>query len=185
MKNLALDMKKHFNFLLLFFLVSCLGFTCRSPRTCPLNAHAYNLHHLTERGFYHIFEVEVNGANKCSGCHHISAERCGLVKIEKIKTGKYGVFRGRVQKKPYPICSKTSTFFPETWSVQTTLDKIEEAYQNAYVDTYRSDRTTKVGRTQEGVKIRIIMDKHNPDKIYNAYPIMERVENNSYNDEEE
>lgn len=148
--------------------VILLGSTCR-PNTCPPTSYNYNLYHLTERGFNHIFSIEED----CSGCHHVSAEKCGLVKIQKIKQGNHGIFTGKVEKIKGNSCKKEeSTFFPQEWSIQSTLNKIEEAYNNII----RTDEKGKIGKTSEGILIRIIPDKKKPDKIFNAFPILEQQE---------
>lgn len=187
-------MKKRVSSILLilsFYLISG-GARC-GVKICPPQAHNYTLHHITEKGFKHIFTIEEN----CSGCHHIVAQKCGLIKIEKIKVGKNGVFIAKIEKIKGISCKKeSSTFFPEHWSVQTTLNKIEEAYQNSYViskntkpkydnddnddnehqnsDGRRTyDNEVRMGKTSEGITIKIIMDNENSDKIFNAYPVLE------------
>jgi len=188
------------------------GSTCRKKQdACPLNPENYELHHVSEKGFRHIFQIDITDG-ECSGCHHVVAEKCGLVSIKKKNTGEYGVFKATIETKDktLPSCKKESTFFPKKWTVQTTLDKIEEAYQDvlknrnkAYLfeDTVEQDeedsyydnnddeeednyiynhnlykkkkRKTLIGKTSEGVRIKIILDKYNSDSIYNAYPVIE------------
>lgn len=156
-------------FLILFIYLITSGTKCE-VKTCPPSPYSYNLHHLTEKGFAHIFTVEED----CSGCHHIVAEKCGLVKIKKIKQAKNGVFTAQVEKIKGVSCSKySSTFFPEHWSVQITLDKIEEAYNN--IITKETDSREMIGKTSENISIKIIMDKYNQNKIFNAYPILENT----------
>lgn len=194
------------------FLWSCKS---KSVELCPVDPENYNTYHLNRKGFHHIFEVDVGRKyRKCTGCHHIAAERCELVKIERDKSGRFGVFTAQVtvtNSKGELYCVKKSTFFPEHWSVQTTLNKIEEAYQDAlknrnkaylFEDTVEQDeedsyydnnddeeeednyiynhnlykkkkRKTLIGKTSEGVRIKIILDKYNSDSIYNAYPVIE------------
>lgn len=156
------------------FLFMIMGGGNCAVKTCPPQYHNYNLHNLTERGFAHIFTIETD----CTGCHHISAERCGLVKIEKEKTDKNGVFIGKIRKIKGSPCKKDrSTFFPERWSIQTTLDKIEEARNNIIDKTYNTDTNERevTGKTSENITIKIIFDKQNPKKIFNAYPIFEQT----------
>lgn len=184
-------MKKHiWTVLLILFVYAVTGGSTCQVKTCPPEFYNYKLYHLSERGFSHIFKIEQD----CSGCHHVVAERCGLVKLRKIKEGKNHVFTAKVEKIKGNSCTKAeSTFFPENWSVQTTLDKIEEAYKNSHIepqdtqyeyDDEDSETEKKVsknkhtneirlGKTSEGVKIKIVMDNKNPKKIFNAYPILE------------
>jgi hypothetical protein len=147
------------------------GSTCRKKQdACPLNPENYELHHVSEKGFRHIFQIDITDG-ECSGCHHVVAEKCGLVSIKKKNTGKYGVFKATIETKDktLPSCKKESTFFPKKWTVQTTLDKIEDAYQKSTV----VDGNEREGKTSEGVIIKIIMDKNDKGKIFNAYPIMQ------------
>jgi hypothetical protein len=185
-------MKKHVCLILLILLVYIVigGSTCQ-VKSCPPQHDNYNLHHLTEKGFFHIFNIEQD----CLGCHHIAAEKCGLVRLEKIKTAKNGVFTAKIEKIKGKRCTKSeSTFFPQHWSVQTTLDKIEEAYQKSYIisestrpeyysreynteeerDTYKYgyQNEVRLGKTTEGISIKIIMSGRNSNKIFNAYPIL-------------
>lgn len=163
-------MKKYSWFVLLVivnFLFTS-GSTC-SVKTCPPEPYRYKLHRLTERGFNHIFRIEQD----CSGCHHIVAQKCGLVKIKKIRMDKKGVFTAIVEKvKGFSCIKKESTFFPEHWSVQTTLNKIEEAYLNAEQKDIDMVRRELIGTTSEGIRIKIIMDNKELTKIFNAYPII-------------
>ncbi|MDW8302506.1 MAG: EndoU domain-containing protein [Bacteroidia bacterium] len=155
----------------IFFVLTLQGSKCR-VKTCPPDYRAYNLHHLTPKGFDHIFRGDFKSSGECSGCHHISAEKCGYVKIKKIKKkNKQGIFTAKISMEHNGIfCEKEhSTFFPQEWSIQHTLDKIEEAYQNSKL--IQSEK--RIGKTKEGITITLLMDKNNPTKIFNAYPVLE------------
>ncbi|MCS7075776.1 MAG: EndoU domain-containing protein [Bacteroidia bacterium] len=154
------------------------GSVCR-VKTCPPKPWNYKLHNVSKEGFNHIFIGNFKENGECSGCHHIAAQECGYARIKKIEQDKNEVFTAEViiQSKDNKCYKKYSTFFPEKWSIQTTLDKIEEAYKNSKLVTeelHLKKRHIRMGKTAEGITIKLHMDNFDNKKIFSAYPILKK-----------
>ncbi|MFM8913509.1 MAG: EndoU domain-containing protein [Flammeovirgaceae bacterium] len=114
---------------------------------------------ITEKTKRHIFQGEINRQGKAVGCHHINAinqyKTAQLVPNTR-KNGPSGIFKAKVRVKDRNgrwIAKVSnggySTFFPETWGEEKTLEAIKEVYNNKRKingDLYE-------GKTKDGIAI--------------------------------
>jgi hypothetical protein len=114
---------------------------------------------ITEKTKRHIFKGEINRQGKAVGCHHINAinqyKTAQLVPNTR-KNGPNGLFKAKVRVKDEDgrwIAKVSnggySTFFPEGWSEEKTMDAIKEAYRGKR----RINGELFEGKTKEGITI--------------------------------
>lgn len=129
---------------------------------------------ITEKTKRHIFKGEINRQGKAVGCHHIHAinkyKTAQLIDKTR-KNGPHGLFKAKVKVKNEDDkwVAKVSnqgysTFFPEDWSEEKTIEAIQEAYQNRR----QVNGELYEGKTNEGI---ILQFYAKPDgTIASAYP---------------
>lgn len=129
---------------------------------------------ITEKTKRHIFKGEINRQGNAVGCHHIHAinkYKTAQLIAKTRKNGPHGLFKAKVKVKNEDgkWVAKVSnqgysTFFPEDWSEEKTIEAIQEAYQNKRLvngELYK-------GKTTEGI---ILQFYAKPDgTIASAYP---------------
>lgn len=129
---------------------------------------------ITEKTKRHIFKGEINRQGKAVGCHHIHAinkYKTAQLMAKTRKNGPHGLFKAKVKVKNEDDkwVAKVSnqgysTFFPEDWSDEKTIEAIEEAYQNKRL----VNNELYEGKTTEGI---ILQFYAKPDgTIASAFP---------------
>lgn len=117
----------------------------------------------------HIFDGTINKKGKATGYHYsmIEGSKGKILDGSRSKTDKNGIFTAKVEvsgvaKKGF------SSFYPETWSPQETVDAINTAYKEAVDDPNNPHGELWVGHAGE---IEIDMYLNENKKIVTAYPI--------------
>jgi Bacterial EndoU nuclease len=129
---------------------------------------------ITEKTKRHIFKGEINRQGKAVGCHHINAinkyKTAQLVEKTR-KNGPNGLFKAKVKVKNEEgqwIAKVSnqgySTFFPEDWSEEKTIEAIKEAYKNKR----NVNGELWEGKTNDGIIIQFYAKRDGT--IASAYP---------------
>lgn len=114
---------------------------------------------ITEKTKRHIFKGEINRQGKAVGCRHVNAineyKTAQLVPNTR-KNGPNGLFKAKVPVKNVDGRWITkvsnggySTFFPEDWSEEKTLEAISEAYRGKR----KVNGELYEGKTKDGITI--------------------------------
>jgi hypothetical protein len=114
---------------------------------------------ITEKTKRHIFKGEINRQGKAVGCHHVNAinqYKTAQLILNTRKNGSNGLFKAKVRVKNEDGRWITkvsnggySTFFPEDWSEEKTIEAIKEAYRSKR----RVNSELFEGKTKDGITI--------------------------------
>ena len=130
--------------------------------------------------FYERIAVKRSGHMKAPaqyGGHHDYGrrlEKAGKIKYQNVVEGPVGSFKAEtiINDIRYPA----KTYFPPEWNEQKVIEKIFEAFQDLErtIEIDGQGHYKIIGKTSEGLKIKIIFDPYH-SKITTAYPIVKEI----------
>lgn len=120
----------------------------------------------------HVLEGEVNSRGKAVGYHYegFPTSKGEVIEGTKSKLNEDGIYTAKVKVDGVDKTSNggKSSFFPEDWSAQDVVDRINETYESK-VFVKGTDNTYR-GETKDGVVIEMYIDTKT-DKIISAFPV--------------
>ena len=146
--------------------------TVSGPRYYTLAdlADLKNTEHFNSSAIEHIFNGTVNSQGKGSGYHYDMIEDSDgkIIEGTRSEKDKNGLYTAYVEVAGHKK-DHYSTFYPDEWSPQETVDAINEAYDDA-ISNHRVKGSTWIGYCGD---IEIDMYLDSKDRIVSAFPVHE------------